>query len=394
MRIGRVLILLAVVVILGGAAIFLYFQFFAPPGDNGEEVVATPVIETVNVVISARDTIGRGQPITTDRLDFIVLPRESVRQGWFVVQLDDGGAPQYESVEGLLSKLARQDIVPDTILHANMLVDSAEQLSEGGSTASLLIPHGMVAISIPLTRFSSVSYGLERGDHINVIVSLPVVDLDANFQTILPNQTAAILAPGSLEGELSVLTAQIEGGGLISVQGRTEIDPNLTQPFYVQPSEYQRPRLVSQTLLQDVIVLHVGEFAPPGVTEAALLSPEATPDPAAETEDHEPGEEPTPVVLEIIRPDIITIIVTPQDAVTLNYLMLSGAQLNMVMRPSGDDTRVQTEAVTLAFLFDRYNIPVPAKLTYGLDPRLEWIYPTYYQTETLDTPLIVETPEE
>jgi pilus assembly protein CpaB len=63
------------------------------------------------------------------------------------------------------------------------------------------------------------------------------------------------------------------------------------------------------------------------------------------------------------------LIVTPQDAITLNYVINSGAQLTLALRSAGDDTRVQTEAVTLQFLLDQYNIPVPAKLPFGIPNR-------------------------
>ena len=70
-------------------------------------------------------------------------------------------------------------------------------------------------------------------------------------------------------------------------------------------------------------------------------------------------------------PDTVTLVVTPQDAVTLNYLILAGGRLNLVMRSAGDAQRIATEPVTLQFILDQYNIPNPAKLPYGLEPRLD-----------------------
>ena len=72
-------------------------------------------------------------------------------------------------------------------------------------------------------------------------------------------------------------------------------------------------------------------------------------------------------------PDVITLIVTPQDAVTLNYLMLAGdgAKINLVLRSPGDDLKAQTEPVTLQFVMDQYNIPLPSKLPYGIEPRVD-----------------------
>jgi len=53
----------------------------------------------------------------------------------------------------------------------------------------------------------------------------------------------------------------------------------------------------------------------------------------------------------------------------------SGSQLTLALRPSGDDTRVQTEATTLDFLLTQYNIPVPVKLPYGMQPRVDNLLP-------------------
>ena len=86
-------------------------------------------------------------------------------------------------------------------------------------------------------------------------------------------------------------------------------------------------------------------------------------------------------------PDLITLIVNPQDAVTLNYLIYSGtAQLTLALRASGDDSRVQTEVVTLQFLLDQYKIPVPVKLPYGLEPRLDKLVSPFLPNDVPATP--------
>ena len=79
---------------------------------------------------------------------------------------------------------------------------------------------------------------------------------------------------------------------------------------------------------------------------------------------------------------------TPQDAVTLNYLIYSGAELTLVLRPSEDDTLVQTESVTLQFLMDQYGIPVPVKLPYGMEPGvIELVAPILPNDNPTPTPI-------
>jgi pilus assembly protein CpaB len=65
------------------------------------------------------------------------------------------------------------------------------------------------------------------------------------------------------------------------------------------------------------------------------------------------------------------LVVTPQDAVTLTYLVYGNSKLTLTLRGSEDQSRVETEAATLGFLLSQYGIPVPAKLPYGTNPRID-----------------------
>ena len=70
---------------------------------------------------------------------------------------------------------------------------------------------------------------------------------------------------------------------------------------------------------------------------------------------------------------MITLVVTPQEAVSLNYLMYSEAQLTLALRSNEDAQAdaVFTDAVTLNYLKDLYNIPLPSKLEFSLEPRVD-----------------------
>jgi pilus assembly protein CpaB len=141
--------------------------------------------------------------------------------------------------------------------------------------------------------------------------------------------------------------------------------------------------MVSQNLLQDAIVLQVGSFQYKEQEEAAQQEQggeeaEPTPEPTNDEEQEAPAEPPPP--------DVITLIVTPQDAITLNYLMYSGAQLTLALRAAQDDTRVQTESVTLQFLLEQYNITVPAKLPNGMEPPVRALQTPELLNEVEPTP--------
>ncbi|NOH12836.1 MAG: hypothetical protein HND51_14435 [Chloroflexi bacterium] len=320
--------------------------------------------------------IERGSTIPEEALTTVRVP------------VDEAVESMFNEISDVAGSRARFDLDPPLPVTASMLAQSLDDLAEVGSDAALQIPAGLVAFPIPISRFSSLAYGVQKGDHVNVIATMMFIDLDTEFQTALPNNTSAVLAPGdalllttesagaegaavtsSLE-EAPNLTAQIVTGGSTSPQGRAEFDAALGQQFYLVPSEStQRPRLVSQTLLQDIQILNVGTFLVNGqdVTQ---------PEPVDTDGDGEPDTE-----VGIQPPDIITLIVSPQDAVTLNYLIYGGAELTLALRSPNDESRVFTEAVTLQFLLNTYNIPTPVKIDIGVQPRIDDLVPPVLEND-------------
>jgi Flp pilus assembly protein CpaB len=345
-RRGRVFIFIALILILLVVLAWAVMRFLAPsqlaPAQT-QNVTPLPAVEdTVNIVISVQP-ITRGATFTESVITTIPYPKKDLVEGSFVTDVKD-----------VLGKRAKLDLDARTPITSTMLVDPNMK----NSPAAFQIPKGQVAIPIPVSKLSSVAYGLESGDHVNVIVSLLMVDIDPGFQSILPNLVYAAIAPGPTKDGPSAVSITITKGD--GTSGRTELDPTLGQPVYVVPSEAQRPRLVSQTLIQDAIVLHTGSFPLTSETTAAAQSQAA----AQPTPQGQATPAPT-------APDTVTLVVNPQDAVTLNYLILAGGKLNLVMRSAGDDQRVATEPVTLQFILDQYNIPNPVKLPYGLEPSVK-----------------------
>jgi len=326
MRMGRTFLIAAV------AVLALFVILIAVLGGGGEEEAEVPT--TTNVVMAIQP-IGRGEVISSDRLRLIAYPADNLIPGLM-----------FESVDDLVGKFALYDLNQGVIITKNMVVDNAYLIPFLETSVSLMIPKEWVAVSIPINRFSSVSYGIQRGDHVNLIVSLLLVDLDTEFQTRLPNQTTDVFSPGPPDAR-TYLTSDITGD---TRMGRAYLDDALNQPFFLVPSEATaRPRLVTQTLIQDVVVLHIGDFI----------------EPASQPSDEGQITTVSPY------PTNVTIIVSPQDAVTLNYLMLTGARLSMALRPPNDDSHILSEAVTLDYLLSRYSIPLPSRLPYGLEPRID-----------------------
>ena len=359
MRKGRVFIFLALILLvaLAGAFFFLRSQSAAD-----EELAPAPVM--VDIVI-AQQNIPQGAKITEEVLGKMSLPEGT----------DFGVMFRYDQMgESLVGKIAKYPIEPGVVITKPMIGAAGEIASTGPEWANLISP-GMTAVSVPISRLSSVAYGVADGAHVNVIACFLFVDVDAAYQSILPNYTSAV----GIEGEeiSSVSTASSDSSFSETAsddvasssaaitrsdpsQGRVELDPSLNQPFYVIPSEAQRPRLVCQTIFQDVTVLKLGDFSVGG-QEAVDPVDEESPPP-------EPGEEANQAPE---TPDVVTLIVSPQDANSLTYMLYGGAKLTLTLRGANDSSRVDTEAATLQFLLSQYAIPVPAKLPYASEPRID-----------------------
>jgi pilus assembly protein CpaB len=343
MRRGRTLILvLLIIIIVLGLGFFAASQFLTPP-DDVEQIVYVDVYY-------AAQSIPQGGRITEDALATLSIPQANVVTVMFT----------RDELPFLVDKFAKLPLDPGVVITESMVTDSASSVAISGPQWASLIPPGMTAIAIPVDRLAVSGYAINNGAHVNVNACLLFVDVDPSYQTILPNLTGSLTGTGlaTPEGGLPVLSLGVAAGG--SPQGRLELDPSVQQPYYLIPSEAQRPRMVCQTLLQDVVVMRLGDFPLVEVDPAAATDPAAAPaDPAAEAAAQPPA-----------APDIVTLIVSPQDSVTLSYLVYTNARISLALRNPSDQARLATEASTLQFLLSQYNIPVPAKLPYAIHPAM------------------------
>jgi pilus assembly protein CpaB len=354
------------------------------------EATPVPTQAAINVVVVIQG-VRRGEVISADKLDVVAYPEDLVLPNMFT------------NTDDVANMLARYDLEPYTVITANLVADSVSTAQ--GSDAALLVERGMVAVSIPVSRLSSISYAPMRGDRVDVIATLLMVDLDTQWQSKLPNFTGAVIAAGSggfasstasnLAKESMGLDASVttsENFRTLLAQpiygsspfGRSEEDLTLEESFYIVPSEAQRPRLVSQSIIRGVMVLQLGDFDWQNQGRALEEIAQATPTPEGGGETNASGE-PTEVAAQK-PPDVITLVVSPQDAVTLNYLIFSGAELTLALRNPLDTNTDPTESVTLQFLLDSYNIPVPVKLPYGFEPSIKELKEPVLPNDITPTP--------
>ena len=392
---GRTLILLALVIIVGLGAAFLLLKdrllggntpTDSPnPVDTAAELENMFVAESVIDIYVLQQPVARGQVIEEGYLLPVSYPKERFMEGLFITNPGDA-----------VGKRALYDLEAGLPVTYSMISGSAE-----GSYASFQIPKGYVAVTIPIDDelgISAVAYTLRAGDHVNVISSMLFVDMNQEWQSILPDVVTPVYSPAAQdmmtaggEGEdtggesipayFIPLTANVEGvggmspwvGATVPLEGLYSVTGDDVNAYPVQ-SEEQRPRLISQTIIQDAIVLWVGTYP--------LEDPQAEPivlneDGTTVAESAGAPEEGEAVVTEEIEvPRVVTLVVSPQEAVTLNYLMLQKAQLSLALRAAGDDQRIDTESVTLSFIMQQYNIQIPTPLEYGLEPRIDEL--TFY----------------
>jgi len=376
MKIGRLLILLALVLVLAVLAVFFVMRRSSTPAAPSGEGQSSATSGDMLPVVVAAQPIRRGTRITEDLLTMVELPTERVL------------ATQLTDPKEAIGKLAVRDLTQGMFLTTGDVADKLQAGSEG-SLASLQIPSGYVAISIPMSRLSGVAYALRPGDHVAVLATFPFVDVDTDYQTILPNKVAVVLPPQSMENG-QTLTAEVRPSD--AVMGRTNTEDELGLPFYVVPSEPQRARLVSQMLIKDATVLYVGTFplADQDVTAAQQGQEGAAEGTEGQQQQPQQQGQQSPQGQDTQQaappPDIITLVVSPQEAVTLKYLVDRQVVMTLALRAGGDSADITTDAVTLSYVLDSYGVVVPAKLPYDIAPGLQLVMPPVLKNDIVVVP--------
>ena len=328
MRRSRTLILLGLVLLLAAVAAFILLR----PADTGqgpppEATVEATAVPMVEIVVAAQN-IPRGRLITSDAVALANWPRDNVPPGAFAKK---------EDVENLI---ARTDILYNQPLMDVMLTRDPTLLAARGSDASLLIPNDRRAVALPVDQLSSVAYAIRPGDHVDVLASfwLLDVDRDGQYPTIPFNR--------NLVDELIAAGAEPETAAekvLASLENVTVF-----------------PRLSSQLILQDLEVLSFGDWVEP--TPLPRFTPGAPAEPTPTTVPV-PGATPTATPP---RHNVVILIVDPQQALILQWLRESDAIIDLALRGAADRAPVSTTSVTLQYLFDTFSVTLPPKLDFAV----------------------------
>lgn len=307
MRRGRILILLGLILAVVTAAVVYYILMSSQP-PAAPEIVREDVVVAIQPIAEDEPVEGRVEirPVAADS-----IPERAIR-----------------SLEETAGMLAAGPIPQGTILQPDLLISPQERMMEG--ELGKLVEVGYVAVAFPVDELSSVSYGIQPGDHVDILMTLSFIDVDQEMQIKQP--ICPEICPGTV-GEEEVVT----------------IDPI-----------GQYPRRVSQLTVQNAKVLGVGRwnYEPTTVEEQQDTR-------AAQTE---APTEPAP-------PDFITLMLLPQDALVVKLAREYGASIDLAVRAQEDNQPFATEQVTLDYIMAHYGISLPAKQPYSLN-NLDLVRPT------------------
>ena len=374
----RLLILFALIVVVAGLA----FVFLS----SEEEPAATTTTNGGGNAVAQATTPPQpsATPEPTTQLTFLVIAVQPISRGALIppnaVELREWpllAAPfnALTSIEDVVGKRARTDIFVEQPILNSMVVDDLADLASVGSDVSAIIPRGRVGISVPMDRLTSVAFGIQPGDRVDIIVSFLFVDLDEEFQSELPNNQTLVTID-----ENNLLTPGQPFNGRIITLRLNVTDPltNSTRATdytaFEEPTEDPRPRLLTQRTIQDALVLHVGNFPLDGRLFGEVATPtievEESPVPVGAQASN---ELPTPLPTAVPAPDIVTLAVTPQEAVILTYLIEARIPVTFALRSASDTSQVPTESVTLDYIMAQYGITVPEKREFSIEPAIRSI---------------------
>lgn len=365
----KVIILMVLVALFASACDVLGGGDDGTEGANTEQPVVTVSTEEptatatpATVIVIAVQEIPRGVAITPDMVEEVVFPAQFAPQSAFT------------SEEDVIGLIAATTIVREEVILARKLVQDFNSLGRVGSAAAAVLEPGRVAITVPIDRLTSVGYALQPGDFVDIIVSMMFVDVETDFQTILPNDFHLITGSADAESDIVNLAVQppnqgeLDSATLIVPSTGSSISANFS--ILVAPSEQQRPRLLTVRTVSNAQVVYVGEFPSDGNIFRPASPPTPTPAETADPDAADGGDEAPTATPIPPRPNIVTIAVLPQDAVILTYMIEAKMPMTFVLRSARAQGLPNTDPVTLNYIMGRYGVLPPDRFNYAIEPAI------------------------
>lgn len=222
-----------------------------------------------------------------------------------------------------------------------MLALNPTDLTGIGTDLALYVERGEVAVAFPIDRYSGIAYAIRPGDRIDVMMTAQFVEVDEEFQSILPNIVQEVNQDALANGE-SFLFDPVPFG-------RLELIPLLNQVAVIGPGSPVRVlRPVTQLTVQQAEVLWVGTWRDGEGSE--LVSAER--------------------IRYEAQPDMVILGVTLQDAMFMKWALEVGLDIDLALRSQGDETVFITTSVSLPQIVEQTGVTVPDQSNLRLQPSI------------------------
>lgn len=330
-------------------------------------VPPTPTPPPLTSVVVAAVDIPAGTTITAEILDTQLRPDDNIAvQAGYI----------FNDVEEVVGRIARTRIDRGQEVLDSMVALTPTDLLAMGSDVSLYLTTGNVAIAFPINRYSGAAYAMRPGDRMDVLMSIPFVKLDDEFQSALPNVQLRIDDTALADGQ-EFLFDEMAEGRLALIEGLdivATIGPSGQEEWLANRTEgalLQIPRRATQLTIQQATVVWVGTWTDPAELQAQQAEREAQAIAAGQPV-------PTPVPLLERRedsPDLVILSMTAQDALVLKWALDRGLDIDLALRAQGDSSVFITASVSLPQLVEQAGFTIPERGEYDADPRADDVPP-------------------
>ncbi|PIE81784.1 MAG: hypothetical protein CSA11_02625 [Chloroflexi bacterium] len=349
----------------------------AEPGGEGAEPgeptpTATPAIRFETVVVAEID-LPIGERLREDLLKTERRPTSNIAlQGEYT----------FSDPSELVGKIVKTNIANGQAILAPMLAIDPTDLASIGSDVALYVDQGNVAVAFPINQFSGAAYAMRPGDHVDVLMSLPIVEVDPDFNTKLPNVTQRVNGLALAEGQSFLFDDSLEGR--LELVEPLNLVGEVSGPLNEDPESKstQLPRRITQLTIQQAEVVWVGTWHDPLELEQQAAQAAAQAEEAAARNDFPvPTPTPLPVRLDPI-PDVVILSLPAQDALALKWSLERGIDIDLALRSPDDPTVFATNSVSLPVLVNSGALRIPENSEFDIDPSLYKLdFPTLDQEE-------------
>lgn len=396
MRLRTFLLLFVVIILLAVVAVLVYVRFAggslpgiaqedvtvspdAPTGETPSEPglpppTATPATRYVDVVVASR-SLPIGTVLRPELLHFETRPDSNIAlQGGYV----------FTDIDEVVGRIVKTEVVEGQAILTPMLALSPTDLTAFGSDLALYVDQGQVAIAFPINRYTGAAYAMRPGDNVDVLMSLPIVALDPEYNTKLPNVTQRVDDLALAEGRDFLFPEALEGR--LELIDQIDLVGEVSGPLSAQEGSKstQVQRRATQLTIQQATVLWVGTWRDPRdlarEAAAALAAAELA---SANSDIPVPTPTPLPERLDA-TPDVVILSMPAQDALALKWSLERGVDISLALRSPGDTTVFSTVTISLPQLVEQGALRIPERNEYDIEPSMRDL-----EFPTLDTP---ETP--